>query len=274
MMWHVISEEQKAQYREEGYMILERIVPDDMLEMLRQECSYFMGYVDAEMDAANERSRGPNHRGLRYFIAKKYRLSPFLRRFIFAPLMAEVTQAALGPDVYLFHEQWVVKGAEKGIPFAWHQDSGYVKAGDRNTSHRPYLTCWVPLDDVSEENGTVYLLPHSRGGTSHTIHDHEREEGANALIGYTGDDPGIAIEVPAGTVVAFTSYNLHRSGPNTSLNLRRVYLPQYSAEPIVKSDGSGKWGMAVPFVKDGEIVYDPEGDTAEKYGGESGVPTG
>ncbi len=42
----------------------------------------------------------------------------------------------------------------------------------------------------------------------------------------------------------------------------------------MKSDGSGRKGMAVPFVKDGEIVYDPEGDTAEKYGGKAGVPTG
>jgi len=223
----MITGEQKKQYQEEGYMILERIVPDDMLDMLRRECSYFMGYADAESDMAGPRAGGINHRGLRYFIANKYRLSPFLRRFIFSPLMAEVTQAALGPNVYLFYEQWVVKGAEKGTKFAWHQDSGYAKSGDRNTSHRPYLTCWVPLDDVNEENGTVYLLPHSRGGTSHTIYDHNREEGSSDLVGYTGDDPGIAIEVPAGTVVAFTSYNLHRSGTNISPNLRRVYLPQY-----------------------------------------------
>ena len=269
----MITERQRAQYREEGYMILERIVPDDMLAMLRRECTYFLGYADAEMDAAGSATHGANPRGLRYFISNKYRLSPVLRDFLFSPLMAEVAKAALGSEVYLFHEQWVVKGAERGAHFAWHQDSGYVKSGDPQTSHRPYLSCWVPLDDVNEENGTVYLLPHSRGGTSHTIYDHGREDGTNDLVGYTGDDPGIAIEVPAGTVVAFSSYNLHRSGPNTSPKFRRVYLPQYIAEPIMKSDASGRKGMAVPFVNDGEIVYDPEDDTAEKYGGKAGAPS-
>jgi ectoine hydroxylase-related dioxygenase (phytanoyl-CoA dioxygenase family) len=193
-------------------------------------------------------------------------------RFIFSPLMADVAQAALGPDVYLFNEQWVVKGAEQGMKFAWHQDSGYVKSGDPNTSHRPYLTCWVPLDDMNERNGTVYLLPHSRSGTSHTIFDHVREDRTNDVVGHQGDDPGIAIEVPAGSVVAFSSYNFHRSGPNTTRDLRRVYLPQYSAAAVMKSDGGGRWRMAVPFVKNGQIVYDPKGDTAEKYGGHPGAP--
>jgi ectoine hydroxylase-related dioxygenase (phytanoyl-CoA dioxygenase family) len=255
----------RRQYREEGYMILERAIPDEMLAMLREECSYFLGYTDAQLDAAQGPSTNLTHRGKRYFINNRYRMSARLWQFIFSPLMAEVAQAALGENVYLFHEQWVVKGAEQGMKFAWHQDSGYVKTHDQTTQHKPYLTCWCPLDDVNEENGTVYLLPHSRGGTSHTIFDHAKEAGTNDLVGYTGSDPGIPIIVPAGSIVAFTSYNFHRSGANTTPRMRRVYLPQYSAEPIVRGDGS-LWAMAVPFVRDGKIVYSREDDSAEKYG--------
>lgn len=267
----VVSEEQREQYEREGYMILERVIPDDMLQMLREECSYFLGYYDALMDSKSLRVEGISHRGKRYFISCRYRLSARLRDFIFSPLMAEVAQSVLGPNVYLFHEQWVVKSAEQGMKFAWHQDSGYVKAGDPQTRHRPYLTCWCTLDDVNEENGTVYILPHSRGGTSHTIYTHTREEGTNDLIGYTGDDPGIPVIVPAGSIVAFSSYTLHRSGANRTKRMRRIYLPQYSAEPIITSKGE-RWGMAVPFVRDGRIVYDPSTDTAERYGGAPGAP--
>jgi ectoine hydroxylase-related dioxygenase (phytanoyl-CoA dioxygenase family) len=156
------------------------------------------------------------------------------------------------------------------MKFAWHQDSGYVKTFDPKTRHRPYLTCWCTLDDVNEENGTVYLLPHSRGGTSHTIFDHTQEEGTNDLVGYTGDDPGIPIIAPAGSIVAFTSYNFHRSGANRTPRMRRIYLPQYSAEPIQRSDGT-RWALAVPFVRGGQIVYDHADDTAEKYGGHPGI---
>ncbi|MCS7048196.1 MAG: phytanoyl-CoA dioxygenase family protein [Verrucomicrobiae bacterium] len=267
----VVSEEQLEQYETEGYMILERVIPDDMLQMLREECAYFLGYNDALMDSRGIRTEGLNHRGKRYFISNRYRLSPRMRDFIFSPLMAEITQAVLGPNVYLFHEQWVVKAAEQGMKFAWHQDSGYVKAGDPQTRHRPYLTCWCTLDDVNEENGTVYILPHSRGGTKNTIYTHTQEQGTNDLIGYTGDDPGIPVIVPAGSIVAFSSYTLHRSGANRTKRMRRIYLPQYSAEPIITSKGE-RWGMAVPFILNGKVVYDPATDTAERYGGYPGIP--
>jgi ectoine hydroxylase-related dioxygenase (phytanoyl-CoA dioxygenase family) len=268
----LVDDAMRQQFQDEGFMILEKVVPDDMLQMLREECSYFLGYADSNMDRDAIKTSGINHRGSRYFISNQYRLSNRTWQFIFSDLMAEIASAALGDDVYLFHEQWVVKGPDGGKQFAWHQDSGYVKSGDPDTKHKPYLTCWVTLDDVSEDNGTVYLLPHSRGGTKHQIVTHGKIEGDNDLVGYTGDDPGDAVVVPAGSVVAFTSYNFHRSSCNNTPNMRRVYLPQYSSEPIVKDSDGSQWGMAVPFVKDGVNIYDHDGDTGKKYGGADPVP--
>ena len=262
----LITDAMKDQFVAEGYMIFEGVIPEDTMHMLREECAYFIGYKDAQLDRSGETTEGITHRGSRYFISHYYRLSNRLWQFVFSPLMAEIAQAALGPDVYLINEQWVVKGAESGMPFAWHQDSGYVKFRDPATRHRMYLTCWCTLDDVNEENGTVYLLPHSRGGTSHTVFDHVQEGGTNDLVGYTGDDPGIPITVSAGSIVAFSSYNFHRSSRNTTDRMRRVYLTQYSAEPLMSVSGERSC-LAVPFVKNGEISYDHENNTAAQYGG-------
>lgn len=261
----LVTEAQKRQYRDDGYMILERVIPPDLLTLLREECSYFLGYKDALLDAAGQTTDGITHRGSRYFIGNYYRLSARMWRFLFSPVMAEIAQAALGPNVYLFHEQWVVKGAEQGMKFGWHQDSGYITSVDKQSRHKPYLTCWCPLDDVTEENGTVSILPHARGGTRAGVLSHQKEIGTNDLIGYQGDDPGLPVTVPAGSVVAFTSLTLHRSGANTTSQMRRVHLPQYSSEPILSSTGK-LWALAVPFVKDGRIVYDPATDTPAKYG--------
>ena len=160
----------------------------------------------------------------------------------------------------------MVKGAEQGMKFSWHQDSGYVKWYDPTTQHNPDVTCWCTLDDVSEENGTVYLLPHSRANTRGKIIDHTKEAGSNDLIGYTGDDPGDAVIVPAGSIVAFDSFVfLHRSGPNKTEKMRRIDLLQYSDKPIMRPDGK-PWAMATPFLKDGVNVYDHATDTAENYG--------
>src|SRR5947207_4170849 len=153
----MISEHQRSQYQDEGYFILDRAITAPMLEMLRRECGEFIGRRNAEMDAAKVNQLGSDIRDNRYFIANRYRESAHLREFIFGELMAEICRATLGPQAYLFYEQWVVKGAEKGVKFSWHQDSGYVAA-----PHRPYVTCWSTLDDVNEENGTAYLLPYYR----------------------------------------------------------------------------------------------------------------
>jgi ectoine hydroxylase-related dioxygenase (phytanoyl-CoA dioxygenase family) len=75
-----------------------------------------------------------------------------------------VVRATLGETAYLFNEQYVVKAAEKGLKFGWHQDSGFV-----GYTHRPYLSCWCAIDDVTVENGTVYLLPYSRAGTRELV---------------------------------------------------------------------------------------------------------
>jgi hypothetical protein len=39
--------------------------------------------------------------------------------------------------------------------------------------------------------------------------------------------------------------------------MRRIYLPQYSAEPIRSEDGATLWAFAEPFLKDGQIVAAP-----------------
>jgi len=255
----------REQFREEGYFVLERVIPDEVVQMLREECAYFVGYMDGKMDALGRATIDINHRGSRYFISKLYRASPRLPGFLFGALMAAVVAAALGPDAYLFNEQWVVKAAGTGMQFAWHQDSGYIEYEDQAAGHQPYLTCWCALDDVSEENGAVYLLPHTRAGTRNTVLQHVRQGGTNDLVGYHGEEPGIAMTAPAGSIVCFSSHVLHRSGANRTSQTRRVYLAQYSSHPITAGDGT-LWAMAVPFLRQGRIVHDRAADTAERFG--------
>jgi len=250
----LITEQHKRQYRDEGYFILERAIEPPMLEMLRDQCDRFIAKRNAEMDAAPRPDGGigvdelgSDVRDNRYFIANRYRESDEgkLSRFIFSDLMAEICRATIGPEAFLFYEQWVVKGAEKGVTFSWHQDSGYVKA-----PHQPYVTCWSTLDDVNEENGTVYLLPYSRAGTREKV-EHVRV--GRDMVGYHGKDPGEAVIVPAGSVAVFSSVCFHRSGANRSPRMRRVYLTQYAAAPIINLEGKLS-GLADPFLKGGKRV--------------------
>lgn len=259
-----ISNTQREQFKTLGFTIVPNAIDPATLQILREECAYFVGYIDGSMKARGRETYGITHRGKRYFISNRYRQSRHMAEFLYSKLMADVTTAFLGEDVYLFNEQWVVKGPEQGMKFGWHQDSGYVNTLDPGNTHAPYLTCWCALDDMTEANGTIYVLPHDRVGTRNKVLPHTRQSGSNDLIGYTGDDPGELIEVTAGSIAVFSSTSLHRSTANRTAHQRRAYLAQYSKEPIAHSSGS-LWSQAVPFIKAGKRVYDAELDDGSRW---------
>jgi ectoine hydroxylase-related dioxygenase (phytanoyl-CoA dioxygenase family) len=163
--------------------------------------------------------------------------------------MASICRATIGDEAYLYWDQYVVKAAEVGMKFSWHQDSAF----NTTAPHQPYVSIWCALDDMSEANGTTYILPYSRAGTRERI-AHTKEEGTNDLVGYRGDDPGEIVLVPAGSIAVFSSFTLHRSGINKTDRMRRVYLVQFSPEIIQKADGSGPAGGTTQFLHNGQHV--------------------
>ena len=134
------------------------------------------------------------------------------------------------------------------MKFSWHQDSGYV-----HPYHKPYLTCWITLDDVTEENGTVYLLPYSRSGIRTWV-QHVVDPTTNDKVGYFGSDRGIPVIAPAGSIACFSSYVFHSSGANMTSKMRRVFLAQYSGEIIKTEDGTRPSGATEQFLRNGEQV--------------------
>ncbi|HYH55874.1 MAG TPA: phytanoyl-CoA dioxygenase family protein [Anseongella sp.] len=243
----IISEAQKQQFERDGFSIVRNVIPPDLLERLRGECQRFMREKDEEMERKGVEVDEINHKGKRYFIALRYKDSAAMQELIFGPQLEAICRRLLGEDIWLFLEQFVVKSADKGMTFSWHQDSGYL-----DFEHKPYLSCWCPLDDVTEENGTVYLLPYREAGTRERV-EHILQEGTNDKIGYFGDNPGVPVILKAGDIALFSSTCFHRSGPNLTNRSRRVLLIQYSAEPILKSDGEPLY-WAEPFVAGGKRV--------------------
>lgn len=247
-MSQVVTEDHRRQFVEQGFFLLEGVIPSHHLQGLRDECAREIARLDAEMDAKGVSVQGINHKGNRYFVPFASRTSEPVRSFVFSDLMAEVCRATIGEEAFLFLDQYVVKAAEKGMSFGWHQDGGYI-----GYPHRPYLSCWCPLDAVSEENGTVYILPFDRAGTREYLL-HSKDEATNDMVGYRGDDPGIPVVLPEGSIAVFGSNVFHRSGPNRTDRMRRVFLAQYSPEPILNRDGTAPLHLVEPFLHEGQTV--------------------
>lgn len=243
-----VSDSDKTSFEEQGYLIFENALQDEDLEGLRQACADAMARMDAEMDALGTDTLRISHRGKRYFAPYESQQSAAVREFIESDAMLDMAQALIGPNVVRFLDQYVVKCAEVGMKFGWHQDSGYLPY-----EHKPYLTCWIPLDDCTIENGTIYVLPYDRAGTRDKV-EHRREEGTRDMVGYFGDDPGEPVIVPAGAVVVFSSMTFHRSGTNTTDKMRRVLLVQYSPDPLKNPETGEVTGMDTYLVKDGKKI--------------------
>jgi Phytanoyl-CoA dioxygenase (PhyH) len=248
----MITQQHRQQYQDEGYFILERAIPPNHLQILRDSCDTLIGLMHDEMDRQGTDHIHISHRGRRYHIAKQYAQAPGLAEYVFSDLMADVCRATIGDSAFLFYDQYVVKAAERGIKFSWHQDSGYL-----GFPHRPYVTVWAAVDDMTLENGTASILPFSRIGI-HTLVEHVREPDTGDRVGYFGNDPGIPAVVPAGSLVVFSSVTFHRSGENTTDRMRRAYVTQYSAEPIRKPDTGEAIHLEVPFLDEGQIIANPQ----------------
>lgn len=226
-------------YESTGYAIFPEVLDDGELLMLRQTCAALLDEPpdDDQGGAGHDIGRGHDRRFLRH----RHTDFPELEAFILGPDMKDFLSTFIGRQPHLFNEQFVVKGPNTGSGFAWHQDSGYIPF-----RHRPYITVWMALDDTTVENGAVHVLPRPLEGEPSVI-EHRWDESGKEYVGYDGDDPGIPAEVPAGSIVAFSSLTLHRSSGNTTDRARRSYVAQYSGEPILDPDTGRNRRFATPL---------------------------
>ena len=146
----MITDQQLEQYRREGYFILENALPGALLRRIQDEAMRFKALFDGRMREAGvdvwEISRLDN----RYFIQSYHDQSDSLKEYLFSDLMAEICRATIGPEAFLFLEQFVLKGAEKGMSFSWHQDGGWW-APDCPA----YVSVWLALDDMTVDRKSV-----------------------------------------------------------------------------------------------------------------------
>lgn len=249
-----LTSAQLDHFQREGYVILENWITEDRVDELRSVINEEVERIHGVMDREGKDVMGISHRNSRYFIPHSHVKHKAAYEHTFGSEMETLCRQLLGDEAQLFLDQLLVKAplqdGKPGLKFGWHQDAGYI-----SHSRPKYLTCWTALDDMSEENGTVRILPFSRMEEVIPV-DHVQEEGTNDMIGYHGDDPGIAATVPKGSIVAFSSYTFHCSGPNQTNQPRRAYLTQYSSSPIMNSDGTGYHIRAIPFIEGGLRVIE------------------
>ena len=158
--------------------------------------------------------------------------SPLLKRFAAHPSLAGIVHDLLGDNARLYWDQSVYKKPENPKPFPYHQDNGYTFI-----EPQIYLTCWIPLVDVDEENGCPWVVPrlHREG----TLHHETTDLGFECLKSPASE---VCVSAKAGDIVVFSSLTPHKTGPNLTDTTRKAYILQYAPDGCRIRSGEGELG--------------------------------
>ena len=140
-----------------------------------------------------------------------------------------VAEQILDDEPYHYHSKMILKDAESGGAWEWHQDYGYWY---HNGLLQPKLTsCFIAIDAATRENGCLQVIPkshklgrmdHQRTGEQSTV-DPERMEAILKIY------PSQDILMKPGDVLFFHANLLHRSNPNNSTQSRWAMICCYNA---------------------------------------------
>src|SRR5215510_14949712 len=156
-----IAKDLVDRFHREGYLTFENIITDKDLNGLTVECQQSLERQIADMARVGAETLGLSQKGKRYFLPGIHEKSPALEQFLFGDQMQDIVRSLLGDTAFLLTELFVVKWPRTGSSFSWHQDSGYLL----DNPHKPFVAFWCALDEMTEANGCLHVLPYERAGS-------------------------------------------------------------------------------------------------------------
>jgi hypothetical protein len=201
-----LSQQQLDTFKAEGYLLIEDIVKKEFLDPIRNDILDIVTKLGLQENCPLKQTR-------------KYVEGTTLDSYVNSKNLFAVTSQLLDSNANLYLPFTAVKTSGDDSLFNFHQDNNY-------TPHRgPSINMWVAFEDMSIENGCLYVDPktHLKG----TLESEVVEWGGRTdkkVIKTFNPTPVI---VKAGTCVAFDRNLIHGSGSNTSNQHRVAYAMQF-----------------------------------------------
>ena len=230
----MLTPDQCAQFRDEGWVSVAGLVDGAWLERLRTVTGEFVDQSRAlttsnvifDLDAGHS-AEEPRLRRL----SSPTDLHETYWEFASQSVLADVAVDLLGPDVTFHHSKLNFKAPRGGEEVKWHQDIQFWP-------HTNYdlLTIGVFLEDVEPGMGEVGFVPGSHAGPLFDLYDHD-DVWVGALSDDDVRDAGVeraAFPVgPAGTITVHSCRTVHGSAPNASDHARPLLLQTYAAADAI-----------------------------------------
>ncbi|WP_340118541.1 phytanoyl-CoA dioxygenase family protein [Pelagibius sp. 7325] len=236
-MAEVLSEDQVQSYRDNGYLLLEKRVPDDLIGRVRAEIARFVEEARG-MTVSNDRldledSHTPEAPRVRR-IKLPHRLSPVFDELLRSDWILAPVRDLIGPGLRLHTSKLNMKSAGYGAAVEWHQDWAFYPH-----TNDDILAVGVIIDDMDVENGPLMVFPGSHRGPVYDHHAGGYFAGAINLAANGLDTrEAVTLTGPAGSISLHHVRAVHGSAPNLSPRDRRMLFLEITAADAFPVHGS------------------------------------
>lgn len=230
----VLTEQQRDFYWANGYLLLEKIIPDEWLDRLRAATdemvrrSTALRASDPVFDLEPDHS--PENPRLRR-VSSPVDQHPDYWAYARDSVLADIAADLVGPDVAFHHSKLNFKWARGGAEVKWHQDIQYWP----HTNYSP-LTFGTYIYDCGIEQGPLGVLPGSQDGPLYDLYDDARHwTGALSPADAATLDAERAVYLPgpAGSVTIHNCRTAHHSAANDSPIGRPLLLNIFKAADAI-----------------------------------------
>jgi ectoine hydroxylase-related dioxygenase (phytanoyl-CoA dioxygenase family) len=154
-----LSRQQIESFHEQGYLAGVRLLSDAHVDVLRQELT---GLTDPHhagnslfYEYNSNESADPSR--VLFHALGAWRITLGFHDILWNPAFVMAASQLLEGPVRFWHDQLFCKPSHHGGVVAWHQDYSYWT----RTQPMAHLTCWIGLDDASQDNGCLQYIPGS-----------------------------------------------------------------------------------------------------------------
>lgn len=198
-----LTQEQKRQYDEQGFVIIEGLVTD-------AECDRFVDHMTGLFDGSRQLEgfvpRAANERGRTH---NQHNYDPVALEYLLLPQLQEPLKDCFqGDEAEGIQTMYFWEGSQQGR----HQDQFYLPG---------CISAWLAFMDVDERNGAIFVQPGSHTKRLLTKPDLEAggefegwdyNKAVNELA-RRNDLPEVPVIVSKGSVVFFDGVLIHGGGP-------------------------------------------------------------
>jgi phytanoyl-CoA hydroxylase len=253
------TDSQKEAYRRDGFLVLERFLEPERLDLLRErfarvfEHDWETGLVPDEVNY----TPGVTSPDMTRQLCNVWKADRVLAGAVLSMRVGEFAARLAGLAGVRIAQDNAIWKPPSARPLLCHQDAAYLDHLDPPNM----TTCWMALDDTAADTGTIYYVrgshrwPHApMGGTFHAPQDwlsHLRQ-----VMPEDAELDLVPIEVPAGGAAFHDGWTFHGSPANERADRERRSIVSH----MISADT--RWNPASPhpiysrYRRPGEVEMD------------------